>query len=315
MKRCAKSGFTLIEMLTASTVFIIMGVLLFSVISNSTVVWRQSTANLDAFREARLGYEILTRNLSQATLNAYWDYDDPNFPTRYLRQSELHFLSGNDLAGRNGAVFFQMPRGHTIDRVSMGNLPDLLNSVGYYIAYVDEAQWRPAFVSGPSRERFWLMQYLQPAESMTVYQTADASWMTDVADLSQPVAQNVIALVVWPRMPFEEDPDGDFLTADYSYDSRANAFGNPQPVTGHQLPPLLQIAMVAIDESSAAQLEQQGVLETTIEGVLEGLFQASNYDRHFDDLDELERRLAEANIRYRVFETAVPLREAKWSES
>ena len=134
------------------------------------------------------------------------------------------------------------------------------------------------------------------------------------------VAENVIALVVWPRRSEQDDPLGTTLTDDYTYDSRTTAAwggGSPprQPVQAHQLPPTVLLAMVVIDEESARRLEDAGDQRTEIEAALAGLFQNTpgSVEKYTADLKELESRLQGKRIGYRVFFTTVSLRESKWS--
>ena len=63
-------AFTLVELLTAMAVFMLILVVLFSAISQTSSVLRQSTTRIEAFQSARMGFYLLTRSLSQATLNA-----------------------------------------------------------------------------------------------------------------------------------------------------------------------------------------------------------------------------------------------------
>lgn len=87
----------------------------------------------------------------------------------------------------------------------------------------------------------------------------------------------------------------------------------PQPVTANQLPPVFQVALVAMDEASAERLEQNGELKSVIDGCLNGLFHEKpslSFDR---DMAILEGRLTDANVAFQVYFTSIPMREAKWS--
>ena len=106
------------------------------------------------FRQARDGFDAISRRLSQATLNTYWDYDDPNVPTRYIRQSELRFLSGptEGLAGATGGgrrwpthgLFFQAPLGVSQPGADeLTGMTTLLNSWGYFIEFGSDTAFRP----------------------------------------------------------------------------------------------------------------------------------------------------------------------------
>ncbi|NJK90513.1 MAG: hypothetical protein HC904_00985 [Blastochloris sp.] len=85
-------------MVSVSLLALIM-TLVFQVISATSDVWQKTSKKVSSFQESRAAFESLTRKASQAVLNPYWDYDPPlstpgSVPSRYLRQSELHFISG-----------------------------------------------------------------------------------------------------------------------------------------------------------------------------------------------------------------------------
>ena len=114
----SRAGFTILEVMVASAVFVLLLGLLMSTISQTSTVTRRATEKVSAFQGARSAFELLTSKLSQATMNSYWDYDSPTTPTKYIRKSELHFVVGpagqTPLPGTSGtgqAVFFQAPGG------------------------------------------------------------------------------------------------------------------------------------------------------------------------------------------------------------
>lgn len=309
-------GFTILELLVATAVLSLILVVMLSLITQTSSVWRSSSARIEAFQSARRGFENLTRSLEQATLNTYWDYDNPSNPTIYRRKSELHFLvadAGTDgLPGTPGtgqAVFFQAPVNKT-GATNYDGLTGLINACGFFVQYGSDAAWLPRHVdAGQARERFRLMQWMQATESLSVYKNADGhAWVaTGVPDVV-PVADNVIALIIWPKE--EGSPASPHLNS-YSYDSRLNATNAPQPATANQLPPLLKVALVAIDETSAVRLGDR--LQSTVAACMAGLFASSPADDFSVDLKTLERKLAENSIGFRSFVTSVPMREAKWS--
>ena len=87
-------GFTLIEMLVSVAVLMLILGLLLSFTSAVQKTWKSTEAKVEQFREARVAFEAINRSVRQALLNTYWDYDDPNNPTEYVRRSELRFISG-----------------------------------------------------------------------------------------------------------------------------------------------------------------------------------------------------------------------------
>ena len=72
-----RSGaFTLIELLVATAILSMLMVLLLTVTNNVSSTLTHSSARLDAFASGRTGFDIVSQNLSRATLNTYWDYYD-----------------------------------------------------------------------------------------------------------------------------------------------------------------------------------------------------------------------------------------------
>jgi uncharacterized protein (TIGR02599 family) len=315
------AGFTLIELMVSVAILAVIMLIVASFTQQTSKTWQSSQARVESFQGARAGFEAMTRRLSQVTLNNYYGYvyaSDGRTPIRYERKSELHFICGKGLyAGQvTHAVFFQVPLGYTDDGdyAGMGNL---LNACGYFVSYGDDAS-RPAFLSNqPSRYRFRLMQFTQPTQELSVYSgTANpTAWFTSpLTDSNPPIrqlAENVVALVILPkRSTGDQGASGkSVLSPDYEYDSRDT---NNQD-TYNQLPPLVEVVMVAIDEPSAQRL---GNTENEPNLGLENLFQQSA--REYDDLSALEDTLqakgsGNVKLNYRIFRADVPIRTAKWS--
>lgn len=320
------AAFTILEVLVASTVLILLLGILLSTISQTSSVTRKATSKVSAFQGARAAFDLMTVTLGQAALNSYWDYDDPNTPTKYLRKSELHFLIGaagsspfGGTAGTGQAVYFQAPAGMS---TGYDGLENLLNAVGYFISYGDEdALPAPFPAAAVSKYRYRLMQAIQPAENLGVYSdTTGNAWVSGVAGNAVPLAENIIYMAAWPRKAVAEDAQGTALTSGYTYDSRSAAASLPtdpatgQPVTQHQMPPMVQITIVAMDEDSAARICTGSTPPAAISDAFTSpspIFQASNQDQFDSDIIELNARLAEQKINFRVFTANVPIRESK----
>lgn len=312
-----EQAFSLVEMLVAVAVFCIILVLVFSVINQTSGVWRRSSDKIQSFQEARLAFEALTRNLSQATLNSYLDYDNAEAPTRYLRKSELKFLCGpagsSNMPGTSNtgqAIFFQAPLGYTDEFASEG-MASLLNTCGYFVQF-DRNKAAPPFIQNANNPyRYRLTQALVPTETKDSIYSSGATWFNAAAQVAQPIANNVIALILRPQDPAitnSSTPPND----SYSYDSSANVTNNPQPVTANQLPPVVHVTMVAIDETSALRQESGSTPPGAISSALSGKFtNPANYET---DLESLTQALTDAGITYRVFSSAVPIRETKWTK-
>ena len=342
------TAFTLIEVLVAATILVVMVGFMIVVMDQTTRIWSGSSAKVEQFREARSAFERVSTRLSQATLNTYWAYDDDKKPTRYLRQSELRFIAGSapGLLGSTGpgntsarvahTVFFNAPLGITAN-VNYTGLENALNTIGYFVELGDDSAQRPDFMKSmvdaiPLRWRFRLMEFSQPTENFSLYQwtsgtpgfdtSALGEWYkTDVnnaAVLKRVVAENVIAFVVTPRLAKTEEaafplaasnPDFSPLAKDYRYDSTSTD-NDPRINPKNQLPPVVQLTMVAVDEKSAARLGLSSAGDSDVFGI-STLF--SDTKEFASDLATLEKTLATKRVRYRVFTTNVQIRAAKWS--
>src|SRR5437867_2293961 len=80
-------GFTLVEVMVSMAILVLLLLVLVSITDATRKTWSYTSSKIEQFQDAREAFESITRKLSQATLNTYWDYDNPLTPTRYLRQS------------------------------------------------------------------------------------------------------------------------------------------------------------------------------------------------------------------------------------
>ena len=191
------SAFTLVEILVSLAVLTILLLISAQVIGQVQATWSASNARVSQFREARTAFDIITRNLSQATLNSYMDYQSNylvtassmagavsganNNPGNYVRKSDLQFVCGYSKDLVNGAtssdesnlpghaVFFQAPLGITENPNYVG-LDKLLCARGYFVQFSSDEAFRPSFLpSGDFRWRYRLMEYSPPAEKNTIF--------------------------------------------------------------------------------------------------------------------------------------------------
>jgi uncharacterized protein (TIGR02599 family) len=324
----SRAGFSILEVLVASAVLALLLVAMLSMTDQVQKTYRSTLGKAEQFREARVAFESITRRLSQATLNTYWDYDSPTTPTRYLRQSELRFLSGQAsaiLPGANSstthAVFFQAPFGFTSNSTAFGGMESMVNTWGYFIEFGSDSVLRPPPVNTagvPEKYRFRLYEMMEPSESLSLYKYTGNStasktytgrtWFTDALDKpnrsSRVLAENIVALIFRPLDPASTPSD---LTTNYTYDT-AGSVANIR----NQLPPYIEVTMVAIDEVSARRLEN-GTAPPDLG--LTGLFQtASSYEA---DLEKLRKYLSDNDkkINYRIFTANVSIQGAKWSRN
>lgn len=359
--RCFRSlpaGFTLIELMVSTAIIGLLLLILTAMTDSTRKTWSTTTARVEEFRGARTGFEVITRRLSQATLNTYWDYFDSGgqsrtpanadsfVPARYGRQSELRFISGQASAlglpsstCPTHAVFFQAPLGFVNNTASYSRMENLLNTWGYFIQFGDDSLLRPTFIpkaTVPLRHRFRLMEMMEPSESLTLYKEqlaaggntlySSRTWFTKPFNASprpaRVVAENIVALVLLPKLSPDDQRAGKYtdgsLAPGYLYDSTAtNSDRNLNP--RHQLPPVIHVTMVAVEETSFNQFQKSATTMPT--SWFSGLFTSPGDTTDptksglAKDLQTLETTLQKIKpaLNYRVFSTNVSLKGAKWS--
>ena len=359
----AKSGFTLVEILVAAVITVVLVAILLQVTTLASKTVTLSTQKLSAFASARTAFDVITRNLSQATLNTYLDYYNAQGQRRtetnsdinntganfvavsYGRASDLQFVVQPNQANPNYGqeVYFQAPRAYSADG-SIQSVQGLLNACGYYVQFGNGNLVQPTVVTN-FKYRYRLMQGMEPTEDLRVFAatqlsgtgtTSDnsTSWITNIKNGAgtrsvdvTPLADNVIALVVWPRLSYNDDPTGEKLlpaSDAYQYDSQANvAPGTSAPydqaLTADQLPPDVQVTMVVIDEASATRVQgtsaaAPGDIETDLKNKF---LNASDYAT---DISALAKALSSTQpvsgtgpLNFQIFNTTVALRESKWT--
>ena len=342
-RRRLHAGTTLVELLVGMVVALIIIAIMLAVLNQASITVRSANGKMDAFQSAQAGFDIMTQRLSDATLNTYYDYDSPTAPTKYLRHSDLHFYVGTNgnsfvktlspVANANSghSVYFQAPEGYSNGSASYANTPGLLNACGYFVAFGPEtSDWLSLFASSTfaPRYRYRLMQTIQSTEYNGVYADQEGTmietspgWITPLNATALPIAENIIALVIWPREDPSADPTGNIISPVYEYNSRqgfpfiavvpATAASTAAATQSEQLPPILQVTMVAIDEFSAVRLQSGTTPPTVIENALQGKF--TDVTLYATDIQNLETALIAAHIHYQVFTTSITLRESKWS--
>jgi uncharacterized protein (TIGR02599 family) len=133
------------------------------------------------------------------------------------------------------------------------------------------------------------------------------------------VAENVIAMILLPKISPNDQTNGlgaHSLATNYVYDSSTNlnvALAYPKNAilnTRNQLPPVVQVTLVAVDEASAVRIPSlYAGLSNTVGGYFNDASLFSN------DISLLQSNLAAKGISFRVFTTDVMLKGAKWSSS
>ncbi len=247
-------------------------------------------------------------------------------------------------------VFFQLPLGITDEKKYEG-FETLLSTCGYFLEYGDDRESRPAFINErivPLRHRYRLKELFQSSEDNFIYKRTSGKplekkynysgkeWFAVDPFAATPapvhvIAENVIALVITPRLSKSDEkevrktstnpsPDWSPLAPDYLFDSSPTTGGDARYKDGrlnpiNQLPPLLQVTMVAIDEVAAQRMNLDAASNDPFE--LNGKFRKSE-DYSKDLLEStgdssLEALLIKKGLNYRIFSTNVVIRGAKWS--
>ncbi|HWB02345.1 MAG TPA: Verru_Chthon cassette protein C [Verrucomicrobiales bacterium] len=199
------------------------------------------------------------------------------------------------------------------------------------------------------RPRYRLMEFRQPTEYFQVYKlqlremdksgskdkiyqwftegnySVNSDWNTSLTDrdsegffrTTRVVAENIIAMILHPREADEKNNTGrEELAPDYVFDSRRfqwEGSGSLATRTRHQLPPVIDITFVAIDESSFNTfVVREGIKSADDDPKLieKDLFKKVKEFRK--DLDTVEAALKAKKLDYRIFNTSMRIRESKW---
>lgn len=339
--RIRRGAFTIVELMVTVAILSLVLLILSSITDATRRTWIYTSGKVEQFRAARDAFEAMTRKLSQATLNTYWDYDSLTAPSRYLRQSELRFISGGaaELTARGNAtghaIFFQAPLGYAEDSARYGDLQALLNTWGYFVEFGDDAAFRPPFVTEeivPYRHRFRLCEMMEPADRLSIYRYTNGQpsyngrqWFTEPLNASpsnvRVLAENIISLIVLPRLAPQEDPSGTKLAPAFSYDSTATG-SDPSINSKNQLPPVVQISVVAVEEASFNRfLHGRPTGATSLSSDLGLLFQQPGDLEDpakpglAQDMERLGTILRDNRIGHRAFTTNVSIKGAKWSRA
>ena len=209
--------------------------------------------------------------------------------------------------------------------------------------------------SVPPRFRLRLMEYSPTAEMNRIY--ADGFRLIDPADrtkikntrlwfqdaltatvrdnetsasraFTRPIAENILALVISPRVEINTAAGGAVqqpfaIAPQYEFDSTlitspgATLIGGPQG-TQHQLPPLLRVSMVVLDQRAAETLSGNETLRKQVLDQASSLFaSAAEYDSDLEGTPEkpgkLKQLLMSNRLDYRVFATTIALKQGRWS--
>lgn len=342
VKRIYKGGFSLIELMVAMGILSVLMLMLTLVLDQVQKSWTYSESRISQFREARVAFDLMTKNLSQASLNTYWDLKDNDPPDGlvdgYFRTSELHFevmktAKLSSIGSQNPvghAVFFQAPLGFS---TLYPNLNNLFNGRGYFVSFGGDREFRPSFIRSPEKFRYRLMEFRPPAESNQVFEDGAEErskqeeqqftewWRQGMSvgegsfeDHLNPLAENIITLIISPRDSIlqsgdDRDDTASKIAPNYIYDSNTP---NNEAIE-QQVPPLVRVTMIAIDEASAVRLEEGSTPPEKIHALIQE--PPNDTKRYDEDILTIVNSLNENNINHKVFSSMVLLRSAKWSDS
>lgn len=314
-------------------ILLMMMLIITQVIGTAQRTWRQASARLSQFREARTAFDTITRGLSQATINAYrtYDYgyggpaglpkDALQAPVGYVRTAELGMLMGpvNTVLGEFGssatvtpghAVLFQAPLGYT-GNSAYRPLNRLLCVRGYFIYFSDDKNYLPQGLAGrlESKSRFRLYEYQPTTETNTVYTgSTNVAWTQvtkkSVDDNKRPVAENILTLIMAPSFDVATS-GGALVTLSQASTSDSYTFNSYTDggTKRYHLPNSVKVVMVAMDEESASRLSAQyGNRPPQLFSV--GL---ASPDTLTNDLKLIRDSLLKAKINYRIFSSTISI--------
>ena len=336
-------GFSLVEMMVSMSILSVLMLMLTVVLDQVQKSWRYSESRISQFREARVAFDLMTKNIGQASLNTYWcleDKNDDGLFDGYYRTSELHFIALDaDTLGSSPnqkpvgqGVFFQAPLGFS---GQYRNLNNLFNGRGYFVAFGSDKKFKPSFVDSEDRYRFRLMEFRPRAEDNQIFedgregrenkgaQIFDAWFKQSLSGIGEgdfeshlnPIAENILTLVISPRDSLEvgsasRNATYSRIAPNYRFDS--NSSEEDFSDFSQQIPPLVRVTMVAIDEAAAVRYSDSGgTMPAELMAPLSGLFK--NTDSYDDDIQKLTDALNELKVSHKVFSSMVMLRSAKWS--
>ncbi len=267
------------------------------------------------FQSARLAFDVITRNLSQATLNTCLDYDNPACAQHGIFEipnwragSGRRVPAGCRAHSEPDRPFSSGSLGYATNITQHGGLEGVLSACGYFVSFTDEFEHPPARggLSAIRRAiascRCWFPRKITIS---TRHPPAQPGFPRIRMRLA-PVADNIIALIVRTAGSGSK-PAGyhDGLYLRYPAPCRRETLSRIAPIN---CPPVVQVTMVAVDESAAARPQSAAA----IAGALSGKF--DNTVSYQADLDDLGSKLTGAKIPYGIFSSAVPIRESKWTK-
>lgn len=290
-KRLGVKGraFTLVEVLVSMVILAMMMLIITTVISQAQRSWKAASSKVSQFREARLAFDTITRNLRQASIDTHRTFlwgtatysSDPLAPPSGSGRTAhlgIKFDAASRLVSGGGgaaelpghAVIFQAPLGKTAmgegSSVDISGLKNLLCTRGYFVQFGTDASFLPIGLASrlQAKYRYRLYEYQPNTENNTVYNVAgNQEWATielsDARNTVRPLADNILMLgfaVSFASPAADSVPrlagNSDEMSLEYGF----NSYEAPEAAKRFRLPRYAHIFMIAMDEESAARLAQ-----------------------------------------------------------
>ena len=219
---------------------------------------------------------------------------------------------------------------------------------------LDRPRFLNALKNAPApRPRYRLMEFRQPTEYLQVYklglrdlvspkQAAIYKWFSEglfsvnsewnvqkeptkgetFFRTTRPIAENIVAMIIQPREATGDSTTKkpEDLSPAYLYDTRRWQWSSPKATeaakTRHQLPPIMDVSFIAMDEASFAQYASRtNIIDVSGDPKLvsDELFVSGV--KLTKDFEEIEKKLLALKLDYRIFSSTIRLRESKWTDS
>ena len=337
--RLRVSAFSLVEVLVSMVILSMILLVITSVIGQTQRTWKTATATLSQFREARVAFETVAREMRQATMKTYFDYTGFGAfvgapPTDITKEAEGGMVvdqanvivSGGSAAELPGsAVIFQVPAGAASaqDETWMP-LQFALCKRAYFVRFSDDAGYLPSGLVSrlPLRHRYRLVEYSPPTDFNDIYATGAGAtgppWTRVLRSTAENdghlriVADNIVAMIV-AVSPRQGAMGGErtnlaqarnpFLV--YKFSTFIDNVVSGRQI-GQSMPAMARLIMVAVDEESAVRMSLNGgTAPPDILGRSGATFQ--NAQAVQSDIETLRSYMLQQRYNFRIFSSNVYL--------
>ncbi|MEZ0298526.1 MAG: type II secretion system protein J [Candidatus Methylacidiphilales bacterium] len=228
-------GFSLVELVTATTILSILSLVLIHLSNNAGRVWSQGESQNQHRQRARTVLDFIGRELKHATLSTGYNAGRPS----------LQFLINDPTLGseyRNrDTIFWQAP---VATETSAGDLAE----IGYFVRWNGTQANLCRFFVNPRDTANYLI-YRSPSQAWITDDVLDAVSPADKTNSYQGLfLENVLGL--WVN----------------GYRSNGSAYGGDSRTTtpANRLPAYVELSLVLIDASTASQLKNGAAAPSTI---------------------------------------------------